>query len=102
MIVEQISPVPPTYNIAKNVVISIRIWTERNGYEVSIQANWTNEHRFSIEPNKQDVAELNLGLQQAIEEVSRKYGSNGYYDAILKLAQKGYSAFTWIFEDEKL
>ena len=102
MPIQQVLPMPPIYNLRKNVTVSIRIWSEGKGYEVSIQTNWSQPHQFSIEPTPHDVEELNLGLQEALEQVSRKFGTDEYNDAVSNLAKKGDSAFKWIFRDKKL
>src|SRR5438876_6312992 len=96
MPLEQTSRLPFTDNFA--VHVQLRISSSRNGYLADISADWSNWHRFHIGLTPQDVAELNMELQRAVEQVSGNLEMNGSCgDALSQLILKGNFAFKKVF-----
>ena|SRR5260221_13901477 len=88
----QTSRLPFTDNFA--VHVQIRISSTSSGYIADISADWSNWHRFHIGLRPQDIAQLNIELQQAVEQVSANFTMDDTGgEALSRLAQKGN--FAW-------
>ncbi len=95
---EQRSPLPWVDNFPVQVQISI--FPNGSDYTAYISADIGMYHRFRIGLKPQDVDELNLELQQAIERVAGSFEEQGTYnEALARLAHKGNYAFKRIFAE---
>lgn len=98
MLLEQKLPLPFIDKFP--IHVQIRVFSKGNSYAADMNANWSNWQRFHIGIKPNDVEEINLELQQAIEEVSYNFKKEGIrIDALAKLAQKGNFAFKRIFSE---
>ena len=98
MALEQTSPLSFIDNFP--VHIQLRICSKGSEYEADLSAEWGMYHRFRIGLKPQDVEELNLELQQAIEQVANSFGEpDTYNEALSRLAHKGNFAFKRIFAE---
>ena len=98
MPLEQTSPLSFIDNFP--VHVQIRILSKGSEFEADLSADWGMFHRFRIGLKPQDVDELNLELQKAIEQVSGSFEEQGTYNEVLaRLAHKGNYAFKRIFAE---
>ncbi len=94
----QTSRLPFTDNF--EVHVQIRISSTSSGYIADISADWSNWHRFHIGLRPQDIAQLNIELQQAVEQVSANFTMDDTGgEALSRLAQKGNFALKKIFSE---
>lgn len=92
---------PPNFPVH----LSIRIFSDRQGYVADICSRWSDWYRFRINLTREDVHQLNKDLQQALEELSFSFdeqNSTVQQNVLLKLAETGNYAFKCIFADPSL